>query len=261
MVAGGSIKERILWAVLRGAVCLVLCTSTSAFAQNDSGDPAHHIFELTNRDRVARGLQALQWNDALSAAALKHAERMAGESYLSHEYPGEPEVGSRAAEAGAHFQAIAENIATGPNDVAIEQEWMHSTPHRKNILDPQMNSLGVAVVERRGTLYAVEDFDDATEVLSTGQVESRVGALLRREGIEPTAPRGAAEEACLSNSGYPKGWTARLVIRFDTPDLRQLPEQVAGEIRSGNFRKAAVAACRGVKQGSFTTYRVAIVLY
>lgn len=254
-------KVRRLWAVLCGAVCLVLCTLRPACAQDDSGDRARNIFELTNRDRIALGLPPLKWNDALAAAAQRHAERMAGESYLSHQYPGEEDVGRRAARAGAHFQAVAENIATGPGAAAIESEWMHSAPHRRNILDPQMNAIGVGVVERRGTLYAVEDFDDASEALSAREVESRVDALLRRDGIKPNAPRAAAEEACLSNSGYPKGGTGRLVIRFDTPDLRQLPGQVAEEIRSGGFRRAAVASCRGAKQGSFTTYRVAIVLY
>lgn len=232
-----------------------------AYAQNDSGDRARDIFQLTNRDRVARGLQPLKWDAQLAAAAQAHAERMAGENFLSHQYDGEPEVGARAARAGAHFQAIAENIATGPGDAAIEQEWMNSTPHRRNILDPQMNAIGVAVVARRGVLYAVEDFDDASEALSAGQVERRVAELLRREGVEPSAPRAGAEQACLSDTGYPKAGTGKLVIRFVTPDLQQLPAQVAAEVRSGGFRRAAVATCHGERQGSFTTYRVAIVLY
>jgi hypothetical protein len=89
-----------------------------------------------------------------------------------------------------------------------------------------------------------------------------VGALLRSEGIEPLASHEAAEEACATGTGYPKYGTGRLVIRFDTPDLRQLPEQVAAQIRGGDYRKASVAACsNGERQASFTTYRVAIVLY
>jgi hypothetical protein len=251
---------------MRRSLAFVLCGAflalTQAYAQNDYANRARDIFELTNRDRVARGLPPLRWSSTLAAAAQAHAERMAGENYLSHEYPGEGDVGQRAAEAGAHFAAIAENIATGPNDAAIEAEWMNSTPHRRNILDPQMNALGIGVVVRRGTLFAVEDFDDASEALSSAEVEGRVGALLRREGIEPTAPREAAAQACLSSSGYPRGGTGRLVVRFDTPDLRQLPGGVESAIHSGQYRRASVATCsNGSRQGSFTTYRVAIVLY
>lgn len=255
------LKESLLRAVVFGAACLVLCTSIPAHAQDDSGSHSRHIFELTNRDRVARGLQPLRWDASLAAAAQSHAERMAGEGYLSHQYPGEGDVGARAAHAGAHFQAIAENIATGPSDEAIESEWMNSAPHRRNILDPQMNAIGIGLVERRGMIFAVEDFANSAESLSPAQVENRVGALLRRDGIDPSAPRDAAAQACLSNSGYPQGATGKLVMRFDTPDLNQLPAQVTGQLRSGTYRKAAVAACSGGRQGSFTTYRVAIVLY
>lgn len=255
-------KKKLLSAVLFGTVCLVLGTLTQACAQDDSASRARHILDLTNRDRVTRGLQPLRWEESLAVAAQEHAERMSGEGYLSHQYPGEGDVGSRAARAGSHFQAIAENIATGPGDEAIESEWMNSTPHRRNILDPQMNAIGIGVVERRGTIFAVEDFADSSEALSQGQVEGRVGSLLRREGIDPSAPREPAEQACMSSSGYPRGVTGKLVMRFDTPDLTQLPAQIDAQLRSGNYRKAAVAACTGgPRQGSFTTYRVAIVLY
>ena len=139
---------------------------------------------------------------------------------------------------------------------------MHSTPHRTNILDPQMNALGVGVVSRGGNLFAVEDFASASEALSPEQVESRVGALLRRENIEPSGRHDAAVMACSSNSGYPTGETGRLVIRFDTPDLSQLPGGVVSQIHSGDYRRAAVAACpHAERQSTFTTYKVAIVLY
>jgi hypothetical protein len=246
---------------LFAALCVTLWAAL-AYPQSDFSDQARQIFQLTNRDRVARGLQPLHWDASLAAAAQAHAERMAGESTLSHEYPGEGDVSQRAARAGAHFQAIAENIATGPSPEAIEAEWMNSTPHRRNILDPQMNAIGVGVVARRGNYYAVEDFSQAAEELTPEQVEHRIGALLRKENIDPSAPRQAAALACSSTSGYPRGETGRLVVRFDTPELSQLPGGVAAQIRAGNYRKAAVAACPGiVRQGNFTTYRVAIVLY
>ena len=41
---------------------------------------------------------------------------------------------------------------------ALDQEWMHSPPHRANILDPRMDTIGVGLVKRGGNYYAVEDF-------------------------------------------------------------------------------------------------------
>lgn len=251
------------WIVGLALLCMTMCFFVQAYAQEQERfeNRAQQIFELTNRDRVARGLQPLRWSGSLAAAAQRHAERMSTQGYLMHQYPGEGNVGQRAEQAGAHFQAIAENIATGYSDQQIEQEWMHSAPHRRNILDPQMNALGVGIVARGGTLYAVEDFAQASEAFSPRQVEGRVGSLLREDGVDPSAPRGAAARACASDSGYPQGGTGKLVIRFDTGDLSQLPAQVVQQIRSGRYSRASVAACPGGRQGSFTTYKVAIVLY
>jgi len=38
---------------------------------------------------------------------------------------------------------------------------MHSPPHRANLLDKDMDSVGIGVVERNGELFAVEDFSKA----------------------------------------------------------------------------------------------------
>lgn len=249
--------------VLLVALCMLASFLPLARAQEQENfeNRARHIFELTNRDRLALGLQPLRWSASLANAAQAHAERMAQEHYLMHQYPGEGNVGERAARAGAHFQAIAENIATGYSDEQIEQEWMHSAPHRRNILNPAMNALGVGIVARGGVLYAVEDFAEASEAYSPKDVEQRVGQFLREGGVDPSVPRGAAAHACLSENGYPPGGTGKLVIRFDTGDLSRLPAQVVQQIRSGQYSRASVASCPGGRQGNFTTYKVAIVLY
>jgi Cysteine-rich secretory protein family len=233
--------------------CLVTAHAQSA---------ARRIFDLTNQDRQEHGLPALRWDAALATAAQAHADRMAREPGLSHQYSGEPELMTRAASAGAHFQAIAENIAMGPSPQSIEREWMHSTAHRTNILDPRMNAIGIAVVERGGPLYAVEDFEQSSEALTPEQVEQRVRELLRAQNVDPSAPAGPAEQACSMGHGIPQGSNARSVIRFETPDLTQLPGQVAQQIRGGDFRKASVGACAPQpSQANFTTYRVAILFY
>ncbi|HTY85239.1 MAG TPA: CAP domain-containing protein [Silvibacterium sp.] len=225
-------------------------------------EEARRIFELTNQDRQQRGLPVLRWDSALAAAAQAHADRMVRHSTLSHQYPGEAELQERAAEAGAHFRNIAENIAMGPNPNSIENEWMHSASHRANILDPNMDRLGVAVVRQGGYLYAVEDFDQGSQVLSPEQVEERVRQLLRAQNVDPSAPARPAEEACSMQHGIPRGSNARSIVRFETPDLNQLPSQVVGQIRTGNFQRAAVGACApDDNQPNFTTYHVAIIFY
>jgi hypothetical protein len=242
-------------------VAALLAPAAAALAQAP-GSPEQQILNLTNQDRRQQGLAPLRWNAALAQAAAAHAQRMADQRALSHQYPGEPDLMTRAAAAGAHFQAIAENIALGPSPRAIENEWMHSTPHRTNILDPRMNSLGVAVVSRRGTLYAVEDFAESNEALTFAQVEQRVRDLLRAQNVDPSAPVAPAEQACAMQRGIPQGSNLRSLVRFETPDLSHLPGQVEQQIRAGDFKRAAVGACApSSSQAQFTTYRVAILFY
>ncbi len=243
-------------AALLAAWVLMVC------AAHGQDDAARRIFDLTNQDRQEHGLPALRWNDALAAAAQAHADRMVREPMLSHQYPGEAELTARAASAGARFRAVAENIAMGPNPQSIDNGWMHSPSHRTNILDPKMNALGVAVVERGGSLYAVEDFEESSEALTLAQVEQRVRELLRADNVDASAPAGPAEQACSMGHGIPQGSNVRSIVRFETPDLTRLPSQVAQQIRSGDFRKAAVGACAPQPdQANFTTYRVAILFY
>lgn len=228
----------------------------------DVGSPARLIAQLTNQDRQQQGLPQLRWNDALAAAAQNHAEWMVRERTLSHQFPGEPELSARAASAGAHFQAVAENIALGPNPQSVERGWMHSPGHRANILDPHMTAIGVAVIERGASLYVVEDFAQSSETLTRLQVEQRVRDLLRAREVDASAPSGPAEQACVMDRGFPQGSNARSIVRFETPDLSRLPNEALQAIQSGDFRKAAVGACEpDASQANFTRYRVAILFY
>jgi Cysteine-rich secretory protein family len=242
--------------------CCVAWLLPAAGLGGQTTDNARQIFGLTNADRQEQGLPALQWNDALAAAAQAHAERMAQEGQLSHQYAGEPPLMQRAQQAGAHFESIAENVAMAPDAEGVEQAWMHSTPHRTNILDPKMNALGIGVVERGGALYAVEDFAEAAQTLSAQQVEQRVQQMLRPLGIDPSLPATQAEQACAMQHGFPPGPAPRLMVRFQAPDMQQLQAQLQQQVRAGTYTRAAVGACAplGVA-GAFTMYRVALLLY
>ena len=141
-------------------VCLVLFAGVG-LAQSKAASPERELFNATNRERLAHGLPALQWNDALAVAARKHANEMASKDTLSHQFPGEPSLPGRVKQAGAHFVWFSENVALGPNTSIIHTEFVKSPPHRANILDTDMNVMGIGIVERNGQLFAVEDFSKA----------------------------------------------------------------------------------------------------
>ena len=138
-------------------ICLVFLSDAS-LAQHSTSSSERELFNSINHDRQAHGLPALKWNDALAVAARKHATRMARQKSLSHQFPGEASLPGRAHQAGAHFVSLSENVAEGPDASLIHSQFVKSPKHHANILDTDMNSIGIGVAERNGQLFAVEDF-------------------------------------------------------------------------------------------------------
>src|SRR5579863_2153469 len=157
---------------------------------------AEQLLALANESRAAHGAGPLKWDPALAAAARQHCLRMAAEGPISHQYGGEADVSDRAGQAGAHFSLIEENVAIGPDPAAIHEEWMHSAGHRRNLLNPEVDRMGAAVVSSRGVLYAVADYERAVQVLTQAQVETAVAGLLREHGIVTFGDRAEARAYC-----------------------------------------------------------------
>jgi uncharacterized protein YkwD len=145
------------------AALAVVCISAIVAGQAQTGASAaeQQLFAGVNRARKAQGLPGLKWDEALAAAARRHAGLMAQHGSAEHGYAGEPSLASRATQAGAHFVWLAENVIQGRNVEMVQEEFLKSANHRANMLDADMNSIGVGVVERGGQLFAVEDFSKA----------------------------------------------------------------------------------------------------
>jgi uncharacterized protein YkwD len=137
-------------------VCLVLLSSV--WAQPASAGAERALFDSVNHERRAQGLPALRWNEALADAAQRHAQEMARQDSVSHTLPGEPSLASRATKAGARFSWISENIVQSSSAAGAHEQFMKSPNHRANILDGDMDSVGIGVAERHGQLFVVEDF-------------------------------------------------------------------------------------------------------
>jgi uncharacterized protein YkwD len=135
--------------------------TSGALAQQNASVAERSLFESVNRDRKTQRLPALKWDEALATAARKHAEEMARENSVAHTLPGEPSLPGRATKAGAHFGWLSENVIHATSASAAEAQFMKSSNHRANILDSDMDSVGIGVAERDGQLFVVEDFSKA----------------------------------------------------------------------------------------------------
>jgi len=242
------------------AVAIFCFFSVRAHAQLQRNDSERQLFESVNRERTAQGLSSLQWDTALFKAARKHALLMLNLNQLEHQLPGEPGLDARAAEAGARFGVIAENIAIGPNPETIHNGWMHSPGHRKNILDPRLTSIGIAVVRGPGGLYVVQDFSQLVPELSIAQQEQKVISLLTVRGFRLADATTDARKTCASDAGF-SGAGAKSMMRFEASDLNNLPEELDRKIRSGPLGKVAVGACNAKGSSGFSRYRIAVLFY
>ena len=231
--------------------------ASSSSSVSPSG-PEKDLFDAANRERAAEDLPPLRWDASLAAAARQHALRMSEERLVEHEYSGEPSLRDRTAASGAHFSVVAENIAVAKDTVIIHMSWMHSPGHRHNILDPQLTSIGIAVVDRRGYLFAVQDFSLAVEALTLDQQEQRVADELRASGFTAVVGTSDARKACALDDGH--SGNALTYLRFETSDLTHLPASVTARLASVEHHFAAVGACTAKTTG-FTRYRIAILFF
>ncbi len=221
------------------------------------------LFDLTNQARMDQGLQPLHWDAALAAAAQAHAQKMLDQHSLSHQLPGEPDLQTRAAQAGAHFREIAENVAMGNGAEGVQKEWMNSPPHRANILDPKLDHVGVGVVEHAGYWYAAVVFDNAVESMDSNQIEQKISGLLRQHNIDPSRSPDAARKDCAADEGDASGTRPLFVMRWEGSNLDHLPEQLEQRLSTGRYKMASVGACSNQQTANqgFTTYRIAVLLY
>ena len=219
-----------------------------------------YLLQSINLERSMIGLAPVTFDRGLQAAAREHALEMARTSTLSHRLEGEADLSSRGSSAGAQFSRITENVAVGPSIVTMHGALMQSMHHRENILDNQVNAIGIAVVEANGSLWAVEDFSRSVEQLSLDEQEHRISDALRAMQLD-AEPTAEARATCGLESGY-VGARPAFTMRFTTGDLSQLPEQLRTRVQKLPVRSATVGACSsGGRSSDFASYNIAIELY
>jgi hypothetical protein len=248
------------FAILAALAILVLLlaqTSHAAPARPQAGAQETILLDAANRDRAAAGLPALQWDAALATTARQHAQLMAQKNTLSHQFPGELPLQDRATQNGARFTVISENVAQGPTVVGLHTQWMNSPSHRANILDSEVNAVGIAIVQTGNMLIAVEDFSQAVATMSVADQEKQVQSLLAARGLHQVTVTPEARKTCTWDHGS-VGPKPLLVLRFESPDLKRLPADVEQKLQPDKYHSATIGAC---DTGGSPGFRVAILLF
>ena len=240
---------------------LVCLFSHACMGQERISGTEKTLFDSVNRERAARELPVLKWDESLARAARKHAELMAEENLLLHRLPGEANLATRAREAGASFSHITENIGMAVYADGFHDGWMHSPGHRANILDATIDSIGIAVVEGGEQLFAVEDFARVVMLLSIEEQEKRIGKLIAAHGLRLLKIGDDARKSCELGREYAGSGKPRYIANYETPNISQLPEGLEKELQSGRYKAAAVVACPQRKSSDSAPFRIVVMLH
>jgi uncharacterized protein YkwD len=165
-LASSIIRSALAAALLLAALVVVLVPATGAAASpapcgNSTAAPQQLTLHemraselcLINRVRAHFGLHPLSFNAELRDSAAGHSDSMVAHHYFAHEGPG-GSMDNRITRTGylhrAGAYSVGENIGGGHgrrhgSPMSVFEEWMHSPPHRANILDPGFRDIGVGV--------------------------------------------------------------------------------------------------------------------
>lgn len=127
------------------------------------------ILSLVNEERKKVGVPPLVFNSILQSTAQNYAEDMLKRDFFGHTDPDGHSSLDRMRSAG-YIQApcdcgwrysTGENIAKGQKTASeVMKDWMASSGHRENILNPAYTELGVGFAKN----YWVQHFGDVHEV-------------------------------------------------------------------------------------------------
>lgn len=105
------------------------------------------LYQLTNEQRLSHGLSALSYNQTLAEAAKAKAQNMFAHNYWAHFGPNGETPWQFMQSVGYTYQYAGENLA---KNFLISQgvidAWMNSKTHRENILRPEYQEVGFAIV-------------------------------------------------------------------------------------------------------------------
>lgn len=140
-----GIKKFWLYFFRTGLVSLLLL-----FPLFSSGQTTfkQEIINLTNQERLEHNLSPLSINSFLDEAAYKKGKDMLDDNYFSHTSPQGKKPWDFILETNYDFYQAGENLAINfSNPQNVVKAWMGSETHKENILEPNYEDIGLAVLK------------------------------------------------------------------------------------------------------------------
>lgn len=166
-------------------------TASSETGTFDRDEVEQKVHEYINKKRAERGLPKLRHDSELRKIARSYSKEMATRGFFSHYTPEGDNFTDRYREAGYDCEVIKERqgrsttYATGGENIAktywereveaisgnteyydsneelargLVNEWMNSTGHRENLLEPYWQNEGIGIHKDGYEVYATQNF-------------------------------------------------------------------------------------------------------
>ncbi len=139
--------------------------------------PEEKMIKLVNKDRKRFNRTSLKTLPGLNDLARNHSKEMAEEGDINHISPLYGSVSDRLEAWFDYdnyvFSSIGENLSKAKSIEEGEESLMNSPGHRKNILDPDYNVIGIGITKGDdGYLYITQIFGEAKPFLDSEIVKS-----------------------------------------------------------------------------------------
>jgi len=252
---------------------LILCASVAA----QQSAQEQELVEQVNQAREKAGRPPLTVDHRLTQAAREHSQKMAESHTLTHVLSGEPGVPERLAATGIRFNRSGENVGYNSDFEKMHSGFMHSPPHRANILSPDYDHIGIGVVQGSDGIYwATEDF--AYEVPNRRATEAadlaarRFESMRKETGLPPlrrlSEPQLQKLACSMARAGQlnPRAVLGlqgvRNTITYNNSRPEELPASVRSIASTKSLTKFAVGACEGKSEANpGGTYYVVLAFY
>lgn len=134
-------------------------TQSNAQTNAQSKTMEEQVVDLVNKYRAENGLKALKINPEVSKVAQAKSEDMRDKNYFDHTSPTYGSPFNMLKNFGISYKTAGENIAKGQKTAeAVVNAWMNSEGHRKNILNPNYEEIGVGYATGKGSTYWTQLF-------------------------------------------------------------------------------------------------------
>ena len=133
-------------------VTLLAMVMAVPVARADTGSDESRFLSLTNSLRSSKGLAPLAVDGGLVSVARSWSGKMAAAGSISHN----PSLSSQMP---SGWKKAGENVGKGGDVDSLQQAFVNSPLHYRNLVDPAFNYVGIGVVYGSGNMiYVTVDF-------------------------------------------------------------------------------------------------------